>query len=210
MKTSLPFDHVIRQATPGDLAYVLHEARLHSNNIGFVPTAAFRDHIDRHNVRILVINNQPAGYTLDGGGDRRSYRLIQVAIDEELWRLGYGSILIRHARLRARGRRFPTMTATIRDGLPMLRVAEATGAIRTATHNRPTARKKATHDYLWQPVIPTAIERIPLDSLRIAEQPRCTVQILPQDHASTSSVLADARPDIGFLHDLLPPGFPRI
>jgi len=148
--------HAILTATPADLLYVEHEARRHSNAIGFVPRAALADHIRRRNVRLLILNGQPAGYALSGGGQRRPYRLIQVAITPELWRLGYGSLLIHDARRTASARPIPTMTATIRDGLPMLAVAENTGARRTATDSHPTARKRPTHHYLW-PAIPPLI-----------------------------------------------------
>lgn len=148
--------HSIRTATKEDLLYIEHEARRHSNAIGFVPTLALADHIERRNIRILTVNGQRAGYMLSGGGKRRPYRLIQVAITTELWRLGYGSLLIHEARRTASARPMSTMTATIRDGLPMLSVAETTGAHRTATHHRPTARKRPTHDYLW-PAIPPLI-----------------------------------------------------
>lgn len=145
--------HAITTATIEDLLYIEHEARRHSNAIGFVPRAALMDHIQRRNVRLLWINGQRAGYVLAGGGKVRPYRLIQVAITPELWRQGYGSSLIADSRRKAAERPMSTMTATIRDGLPMLAVAEQTGAHRTATHNRPTARKRPTHDYLW-PAIP--------------------------------------------------------
>lgn len=136
-------------ATASDLAYVEHLARLHSNSIGFVPRAALLDHIERSNVRLLMLNGQHAGYTLAGGGKVRPYRLIQVAISEELWRNGYGAVLIYDARRTAAERPMSTMTASIRDGLPMLDVAEHTGARRTATILRNTARHKPVHDYLW-------------------------------------------------------------
>lgn len=142
-------DYTIRTATPQDLSYVIHQAREHSNNIGFVPRAALADHIERSNIRLLTINDQHAGYLLAGGGKLRPYRLIQVAITEERWREGYGTVLIADARETARERPFSSMTATIRDGLPMIQVAEATGAHRTTTHHRPTARRKPTHSYLW-------------------------------------------------------------
>jgi len=145
--------YAILTATPSDLLYIEHEARRHSNAIGFVPRAALADHIDRRNIRLLLVNAQRAGYMLSGGGDRRPYRLIQVAITSELWRLGYGSLLIHDARRTASTRLMPMMTATIRDGLPMLAVAENTGAHRTATNSHPTARNRPTHHYLW-PAIP--------------------------------------------------------
>lgn len=141
--------HNIATATPADLPYVEHLARLHSNNIGFVPRAALLDHIERRNVRIFTVNDEPAGYVLASGGKLRSFRLIQVAISEDLWREGYGTLLIYDARRAAAQCRVSTMTATIRAGLPMISVAEQTGARKTATHHRPTARRKPTHDYLW-------------------------------------------------------------
>lgn len=145
--------HAIRLATAADLAYVVHEARRHSNAIGFVPRTALADHIDRRNVRLLTINGQAAGYLLSGGGKLRPYRLIQVAITTELWRLGYGSILIGVARRMASNTHCPAMSATVRDGLPMMRVATATGASKTATRDTHNARKRVLHDYLW-PSIP--------------------------------------------------------
>lgn len=148
MEPAKPAHHILT-AIASDLAYVEHLARLHSNNVGFVPRAALADHIDRRNVRLLIINGQHAGYTLAGGGKLRPYRLIQVAISEELWRNGYGSILIRDARGTAAERTVPTMSATIRQGLPMIGVALSTGAQHVGTKCPHTARNRPTHDFLW-------------------------------------------------------------
>jgi hypothetical protein len=156
MTAKQPYEIVT--AAKKDLLYVEHLGRYHSNNIGFVPRTALADHIQRGNVRILRINGHDAGYMLAGGGKRRPYRLIQIAISTDLWRLGYGSCLIADARRTAAERPMSMMTATIRDGLPMLAVAERTGARRTATHDRPTARKRPTHDYLWPAIPPLLTE----------------------------------------------------
>lgn len=142
---------LVRIATLQDLPYVTHIHRQFSNNIGFVPRAALENRIERRDVRILVINGQDAGYTLSGGGILKPYRLSQIAISDELWRQGYGADLVAHLRRLASTLPVPTMTGTIRNGLPMHWVALATGARMTATRWTNAARGKPVHDYLWQP-----------------------------------------------------------
>lgn len=139
-------------ANHSDIPYIASLARQHVNKIGFVPTAALHDHINRGSIHMLMINNQPAGYLLSAGGFRRPHRIIQVAITDEMWLKGYGAQLIAHARTTAASRPIPSVSASIRDGLPMQIVAEHTGAQLTGISTRPTARAKILTHWIWPPL----------------------------------------------------------
>lgn len=155
-----PTTHITKHPEPAtiitakhtDILYITSLARQHVNNIGFVPTAALHDHINRQSIHLLLINNEPAGYLLSSGGFRRPHRIIQVAITAEMWLQGYGAQLIAHARTTAASRPIPSVSASIRDGLPMQTVAEHTGAHLTGISTRPTARAKILTHYLWTPL----------------------------------------------------------
>jgi GNAT superfamily N-acetyltransferase len=145
----------IRLADRQDSQYIEHLARKHSNAIGFVPRTAIADHLERGSYHLLVLNGQEAGYIMHSGGFRRPHRIIQVAITEELWRLGYGTLLIQTALDTARERVIPSVTASVRIGLPMNLVATATGATITDTSYRRTARGLVLNHYQWtQPTKP--------------------------------------------------------
>lgn len=139
----------IRIATPADLAFIEALQRKHGNNTGFVPRTAIRDHLRRHSYHLLSLDGQPTGYAMQAGGIRKPLRLIQVALSEDAWRHGLGTILIQLALSRAEKTLKTGMTATVRDGLPMNQVVTATGATRVSIDTTPTARRKARINYRW-------------------------------------------------------------
>lgn len=139
----------LRTATTKHSSYIEHLARLHSNSIGFVPRAAILNHLERHNYDLLEIDGQQAGYIMHGGGIRKPYRIIQVAIDEQLWRQGFGTLLLARSLVRARSRPQPTATATVADHLPMNDVAVATGATLTSIDTPPNARRRPLRHWQW-------------------------------------------------------------
>ena len=147
MATTRPLSHSLRTATLNDQTYIEHLQRQHTNALGFVPRAAITDHIARHNYTILTVNGQDAAYALHGGGLLRPYRLVQCAVTDELWRLGYGRALIEHALARARTRRYSDTVVTVRDRLLMNAVCLNLGATLTATTHPRTSRKLPLHHY---------------------------------------------------------------
>lgn len=141
----------ITPATSAQLAYIIHLQSLHTGALGFVPKSAIVDHIKRDSYHILELDGQAAGYIMHNGGHRRPYRIIQVALDEELWRLGFGSHLIHVALTRAQTRPNRATSVTVADGLAMCDVATATGATRTKTYDPKNTRHRRLHEYLWIP-----------------------------------------------------------
>lgn len=140
----------IETATPTDQTYIEHLQRLHSNSLGFVPRIAITDHVTRGNYDLLTINGQPAGYVMHGGGIRRPYRLIQVALSEDLWRKGFGRRLLASSLARARTRPQPTMTATVAEELTMNEVARATGARIIRIEPAANRRKRRLIHWEWE------------------------------------------------------------
>lgn len=139
----------IVRAVPADFSYIQHLQRLHSNNVGFVPNAAIQNHLDRGNYRLLIINDQPAGYSLAGGGTRTPFRISQVALDEEQWRNGYGTRLIELALSDARQRPKPHAVLSARDATPMSVWIPATGASVLRVDRHKTARGRPLITYQW-------------------------------------------------------------
>lgn len=139
----------IRTAGPNDFRYIDSLQRLHVNNTGFVPTTAIRDHLERQSYALLTINGDPVGYSMSSGGIRKPHRLIQVAIQEDAWRTGLGTILIRLSLQKAAKTPRLHMTASVRDGLPMNTVLPTTGAQITGFDTSPKARHRKLVHYAW-------------------------------------------------------------
>lgn len=87
---------------------------------------------------------------MSGGGIRRNFRLIQIAISKDAWRYGLGTELIKIALAVASTRPKPNMTVTVRDGLPMNAVVKSTGAKVTGHDHTPKARGKILTHYAWE------------------------------------------------------------
>ena len=103
-----PGENVIRCATPGDLPYVTHLQKIHSNAVGFLPTKALEWYIDAGHLRVITENDDPAGYIVA----RPKFRwnnamapLTQTAIDFSAQRRHLGlALVLQHARIaRERG-----------------------------------------------------------------------------------------------------------
>lgn len=150
---------VVRTAAEWDGLCLEHLAREFSNLLGFVPRAAIRDHIDRGDYYLLDVNGQPAAFVMSGGGFKHAYRLVQVAVTEELWLHGLGDRLLQAAMKRALARPFSDMTATVRKNNPACLAFTATGARLTHVTNPPNARKQPLNHYAW--TNPTAAKTRP-------------------------------------------------
>lgn len=140
----------LRTAVLHDYPYIEALQRQHVNNTGFVPKTAIQNHLQRQSYVLLTINGQPEGYLMSAGGIRKPYRLIQVAVDEEAWRLGLGTLLIHQALAKARRKPKPDMCCTVREGLPMNPTVISTGAKPFAYDDSPKARRKRLIHYAWE------------------------------------------------------------
>jgi len=139
----------VRIATPEDRHFIDALQRKHVNNTGFVPFTAIEDHLNRQSYHLLSINGQPTGYAMHAGGTRKPLRLIQVALSEDAWRNGLGTVLIQLALQRAENALKTGMTATVREGLTMNQVVTATGATPTRRDTTPPARGLDRIHYAW-------------------------------------------------------------
>lgn len=86
---------------------------------------------------------------MSSGGIRKPHRLIQVAIQPDAWRTGLGTALIRLAWAKAARTPRLTMTATVREGLPMNPTVLSTGAKIIGYNTAPKARRKKLIHYEW-------------------------------------------------------------
>lgn len=139
----------IEEALPNDFCYIDALQRHFVNDTGFVPTTAIRNHLERLSYSLLIINGDPVGYSMSSGGIRKPHRLIQVAIQRDAWRTGLGTALIYLARAKAVRTPRLTMTATVRDRLPMNPTVLSTGAKIVAYDTRPKARNRKLIHYEW-------------------------------------------------------------
>lgn len=137
----------LRIATAADLPWIEHLSRKLSNALGFVPRAAVCDHIGRNNYLMLDLNGQAAAFSLLSGGSRRPTRIIQHAVTDELWRSGYGTVLLAAVAQRALLAKRPGITLSCRDGLIANDFWTATGAERVGTLHPLTARRRSIHAY---------------------------------------------------------------
>lgn len=169
----------IAEAVDDDYRYIdALQAKL-CNNVGFVPKTAIRNHLERRSYDLLTINGQPVGYSMAAGGIRKPFRLIQVAIQPDAWRTGLGTLLIRLALAKAATKPRNTMTATVRQGLPMNTVVTQTGAVLQSVNNSPKARKRPLHNYTWHD---SQTETAQLLLLRDPQQPHAN--LTPSDSDS--------------------------
>lgn len=138
-------------ATEKDQLWIEHLQRRFSNQLGFVPRAAIPGLIEARNYIKLAINGSDAGFVLACGGTTKPVRISQIAVDEDLWRLGIGTAAIEMIRKNALAFRKPSVIVTVRHGLAMNQVALETGATHIYDNLQMGKRKKRLHTYLWNP-----------------------------------------------------------
>lgn len=142
----------MRTLQVSELTWVEHLRAKHlSNQIGFVPTAAYADRLRRGDLLHIALDGQDAGFVLVGAGTRRPLRISQLAVHPDLWaqRIGPTCInwLLRHARALPYG---GPLIADVRDDLDrMKRACERTGGKIISTAKNDTARGKPLHRFLW-------------------------------------------------------------
>jgi len=118
----------IRPATPTDATYIDHLMHRFSAEVGFLTRTAILEHLEHGHYSLLEISGDPVAYTLTTGGIRKPVRILQHAVDEELWRQGWGLKLIEAAALKATRCPMPGLTLTCRDGLPANAFWQSSGA----------------------------------------------------------------------------------
>lgn len=118
----------IRPATPADAAYIDHLMHRFSSEVGFLPRSAMTEHLELGHYCLLELEGQPSAYTLTTGGIRKPVRILQHAVDEDLWRQGWGLRLLEAAALKATRCPTPGLTLTCRDGLPANAFWQTSGA----------------------------------------------------------------------------------
>jgi len=118
----------IRPGTARDLTYLDHLSRRFSRQVGFLNRTAMREHLELGHYTVLDLEGQPAAFTLTTGGIRKPVRIVQHAVDEEMWRQGWGLKLIEAAALKATRCPQAGLNLTCRDGLPANAFWQAAGA----------------------------------------------------------------------------------
>jgi N-acetylglutamate synthase-like GNAT family acetyltransferase len=96
---------IVRLATTADLSFILHLQRRFTNEVGFLPTAALEDWIDRRAVVLVEENAEPAGYAVvrprvNSARWCRPVSQIAVAMDARRRHLGFALLahVARHAQ----------------------------------------------------------------------------------------------------------------
>lgn len=110
-------DITIETASENDISYIVRLQKKFSNQVGFVPKTAIQDHVRRMGYTICKVNGQHAAYILQSGGTIRPVHLIQVAVEEELWRNGIGTAMLDYVIQRSSNQNYPDITAYVREDL---------------------------------------------------------------------------------------------
>lgn len=136
-----------RLATQRDLSYAVHLQRKFSNQIGWVPRLAYAGRIDRRDVTLCTVNDDPIGMLV--AHPRRSgiAHISQAAVELDLQRSLHGAQLVADFALRSAAAGCSVITCTVRDGLPAHSFWQALGfaAVRTRPGGR--ARRRLLVDY---------------------------------------------------------------
>lgn len=104
----------IRPATHDDIKYVVALAKRETDTIGFLPTAAYREYVERSGILLVLLNGAPCGFlvwrlsngarvpTLEGRHERH-LKIIQTCIQYDARRREHGAALVsRLLRIAAR------------------------------------------------------------------------------------------------------------
>lgn len=140
-----PGENVIRPATAADLLYVQHLQKMHSNAVGFLPTAALQWYIREQHLRLITENDEPAGYIVA----RPKFRwnslmapLTQTAIDFSAQRRHLGlALVLQHARA-ARDRGQVAVQAMCRADLDANHFWHAAGFVEIGRYAPDNTRKQ--------------------------------------------------------------------
>lgn len=141
----------VRPATTADLPYLVHLQQQFSNQIGFMPQAAYSAKIALGQAWLIEDNADPAGMVI--ANLRRDGRLhiTQAAVDLDLQRSLHGARLIRYLARFGQFQGATSMTCSVREGLPAhafwRALAFKPGRVRRAR----TARRRYLVDY-WSSV----------------------------------------------------------
>lgn len=85
----------ISTCTPRHAPATLERAHKWRRNVGWLPRGAIQTNIERGWVWRLELDGQDAGHIMTSGGFRTPHTLRHNCIDEELWRNGIGSMMVR-------------------------------------------------------------------------------------------------------------------
>lgn len=121
-------DWSICTATKRDLTYIDKLQHKHSHEVGFLPKCAIQQKLEQWRYLLLRLRRQPAAYILTSGGIRKPLHTIQIAVTEELWLQGYGSLLAYATCWTAAHAPLHGLTTTIRDDLAANQFIRVLGA----------------------------------------------------------------------------------
>lgn len=138
----------LRTATPADRSFIDHWSARFGEFIGHVPRVARAQRLDQGAYLLAEIEQEPVGFLLLGGGQRAPLRLSQIAVLEDLWRNGLGSICIRHLQTRVERTGLP-LVASVAATLPMNEVARVTGGVHVASSLARGKRGRALQHWVW-------------------------------------------------------------
>lgn len=140
-------DFEVRRAKPADLPYLDKLQKRFSNEIGFFPRGWMAEKLAAGRYLLLSINRQPAAFACLSGGLRAPVCVLQHAVDEEMWRQGYGRALFNAVALYTAHMPIPSIRLQVRSNLPANRFWRAIGARFAGVRIRPSARGKPLNCY---------------------------------------------------------------
>ena len=153
----------IRPATAADLSYIVSLSKKHATELGFLPTLAMANYLERDRVRMATENGEPCGYFLTGGFGVQRLRIFQACVQMDARGLDHGISLLSSTINSALITGTHHITLHCRDGLESNGFWSACGFKSEGLLFGGKARRKLIHqwrldiaDAISNPVLPYA------------------------------------------------------
>lgn len=130
----------IRYGKPTDLPYLIHLQKQWSQNVGFLPSSAFKRYLSTNQVLLVNEGGLEAGYLIWTFRHDGLVRIPQVAISPELLRTTLGSRIMNSITRSARSHSCSIIRLTSRSDLAANKFWPLFGFTPTAVIARPTTR----------------------------------------------------------------------
>ena len=141
-------DYQVRLGSPTDHQYIEQIQRTWSGRIGFVATPIIREGLERRKYLLMDLRNQSGGMIYLTKGVRKAVRIVQHAIDDQLWLQGFGTLLVAAVSRLAAQSNFPEIHFSLREDIPTHKFWTAIGAQPVGLRLGGERRKKMIIDYI--------------------------------------------------------------
>lgn len=181
-------DRSVHIATTSDLPYVDHLQKLWRDDIGWIPMSRLRLYVDRTQLLIAKHRGQHAGY-LDWCCNRKGLlTILQLAIDQELWRSGLGSMIMHHLQHAAQNAHCSALRLYSHEHLDAQYLWQNLGFTRTAILAPKNQRNRLIHE--WTKPLPLQANTTTSTKSRTSINPQEQLRIInPHSPNIDSSII---------------------